>query len=318
MQRRAVDEFTLRAAPPGVVMLVMARTFVRRLEKLLGFTPNRLPVSGDDTSHSSSCPHSRTAQVDARRHVPTHHAHFLVTKSAGVKEYCRDHRSSCIGNCSMDHHQECRLTKRDTEVLAMLCGSVRMASLNQIARASWGTSKHHVAACRRRLLRLNKHGMLAATRAVILDVTILQQPLITWQPGERMPNLPGVAWSLHRRWSSGYRSATIYYPTTAAARRFGGGRSGRIKRPFQVAHDIGVTEMYLAVRRQRPRVLSLWIGEDRLAPYRRRQKLPDAILATSPTAKPLLILEFGGRYDKRRLIAFHEDAAKRGIPYEIW
>lgn len=218
----------------------------------------------------------------------------------------------------MRRDHECRLTKRDADLLTMLCGSVRMASLDQIARACWGASKYHVTACRRRLLRLSKHGLLAATRAVILDVAILQRPFMTWQPGERMPNLAGVAWSLNRRWSSGYRSATIYYPTMAATRRFGGGRSGRIKRPFQVAHDIGVTEMYLAVRRLRPRLLSLWIGEDRLAPYRRRQKLPDAILATGPAAKPLLILEFGGRYDKRRLIAFHEDAAERGVPYEIW
>lgn len=213
---------------------------------------------------------------------------------------------------------ECRLTNRDAELLMMLCGSVRMASLDQIARACWGASKYHVTACRRRLAQLNKHGMIAATQAVILDVTILQQPLMTWRPGERMPNLAGVAWNLHRRWMAGYRPATIYYSTMAAARRFGGGRSGRIKRPFQVAHDIGVTEMYLAVRCLRPRLLSLWIGEDRLAPYRRRQKLPDAILATGPAAKPLLILEFGGRYDKRRLIAFHEDAAERGVPYEIW
>ena len=85
-----------------------------------------------------------------------------------------------------------------------------------------------------------------------------------------------------------------------------------------MAHDIGVAEMYFALRRLRPNAQSLWVGEDQLAPYRRRQKLPDAILATSPAAKPMLILEFGGQYDKRRLIAFHEDAEKRGVPYEIW
>lgn len=76
--------------------------------------------------------------------------------------------------------------------------------------------------------------------------------------------------------------------------------------------------MYFALRRLRPNAEKLWIDEDRLAPHRRRQKLPDAILAPSPAAKPLLILEFGGRYDKRRLLAFHEDAAERGVPYEIW
>jgi hypothetical protein len=142
--------------------------------------------------------------------------------------------------------------------------------------------------------------------------------LATWRPGEKSPNLAAIAWRLKSRWLGGYRSSAIYLATVAASRRFGGGRAGRIKRPFQIAHDIGVAEMYFAMRRQRPAAVSLWIGEDRLAPHRRRQKLPDAILAARPADKPLLILEFGGHYDKRRLIGFHEDAAQRRVPYEIW
>ncbi len=218
----------------------------------------------------------------------------------------------------MSLNQQCRLTVRDCELLAMLCVRVRMASLNQIARAWWGVSDYQVAACQRRLTRLKRHRLLRAAQATLLDLAPLRQPLATWRPGERTPNLAGIAWSLQIRWRSSYRRATIYLPTVEAARRFGGGRSGRIKRPFQVAHDIGVAEMYFAVRRIRPTNVLLWIGEDRLAPHRRRQKLPDAILASSPATKPLLILEFGGRYDKRRLIAFHEDAVERGVPYEIW
>ena len=50
----------------------------------------------------------------------------------------------------------------------------------------------------------------------------------------------------------------------AALRRyFGGRRPAGVSRPFQVSHDLGVTEMFLAVRRLRPELASEWVDEDR-------------------------------------------------------
>ncbi len=76
--------------------------------------------------------------------------------------------------------------------------------------------------------------------------------------------------------------------------------------------------MYLQFRRSRPQDAERWIGEDLLAPWRRGEKLPDAVLAAAPDARPELVLEFGGAYDARRIEMFHEDCASQMLPYELW
>ena len=112
---------------------------------------------------------------------------------------------------------------------------------------------------------------------------------------------------------------SVYFATPQLARRYGGRRRGHIPRAFQVSHDLGVTEMFLSIRRRQPKRIPFWIDEDRLAPFRRGEKLPDAILADSPGALPRLVLEFGsGNYGKERLLALHEDCEARGLPYELW
>ena len=55
-----------------------------------------------------------------------------------------------------------------------------------------------------------------------------------------------------------------------------------------------------------------------LAPHRRGQKLPDAVIARGAELRPELVLEFGGAYDKARLVDFHADSEERKLPYEIW
>jgi len=76
--------------------------------------------------------------------------------------------------------------------------------------------------------------------------------------------------------------------------------------------------MFLAVRRQHPEFVSNWMDEERLAPYRRGQKLPDAAIVRSTAELPALVLEFGGDYSKTRLQQFHDDNESRGLPYQIW
>lgn len=76
--------------------------------------------------------------------------------------------------------------------------------------------------------------------------------------------------------------------------------------------------MYLQFCRSRPADAKRWIGEDLLAASRRGEKLPDAVLASAPEARPELVLEFGGAYDARRIELFHEDCAEQQLPYELW
>lgn len=210
------------------------------------------------------------------------------------------------------------LTKRDTEILQMLNWRVRLASLDQIARVWWSGKAAGRKSCSRRLGRLEKDGLLYRAYVTALVIPELNGPLAYWQPGTCVPDLGSLSWNLRRRWRREPLSQTIFFPTQKCSRYFGGKRRGRISRVFQVSHDLGTTEMFLAVRRSDRATAALWIDEDRLAPTRRGQKLPDAVIARDLDALPILVLEFGGNYSKSRLQAFHIDNESRGLAYQIW
>lgn len=211
-----------------------------------------------------------------------------------------------------------QLTHRDLDILRFLSLRVRVAAHTQIARTWWPHVADAADVSRRRLDRLCSVELTQAQEVTAMRPPLLWQPLCTWAPGEVPPNLGRVAWLLRKRAGARCVGQIAYYATALAARRFAGARSGRIAQPFQVAHDLGVTEMYLAILRTRPELAQQWIDEDRLAPHRRHQKLPDAIIAVGPSAPPQLVLEYGGDYGKQRLLDFHEDNRERGLPYEIW
>lgn len=218
----------------------------------------------------------------------------------------------------MRRHRRLTLTPRDDEILDALSLRVRMLSLPQIARNWWSGAEHPQSAARDRLDRLVHHGWLSRTRALARQLSPFAAPQVVWSSGRWVPEFGPIAWRLRQRWSGPASIVTVYLATSRTARRFGGRRRDHIARPFQMAHDLGTAEMFLAVRRQRPQLVSRWIDEDRLAPFRRGQKLPDAVIAAAPSAPIELVLEFGAGYSKRRLAAFHRDNEARGLPYEIW
>ncbi len=208
-----------------------------------------------------------------------------------------------------------RITDRDADLLSTLSLRVRILSREQILRTWWHESGPSSPPRLRRLIRC---GLLRerATTAIYVGERLL--PLSVWSPEEPSPDFGALAWLLKQRWSSPLKPTTVYFATAHSARLYGGVRLGRVPRAFHVSHDLGVAEMFLALRRRHPAAVELWIDEDRLAPFRRGLKLPDAILATAPSADPIRVLEWGGLYSKRRLLAFHLDCEGRGLPYEVW
>src|SRR5262245_41287594 len=58
-------------------------------------------------------------------------------------------------------------------------------------------------------------------------------------------------------------------------------------------HDLHVTTIYLHMLRNRPADAEAWISEDLLAPSRRHQKLPDAMLQFAD-GRPSVVIEFAG------------------------
>lgn len=209
------------------------------------------------------------------------------------------------------------LTERDKQVISSHCLHIRVATLDQLADAFWASTSCPKRAAYARLRTLCGEGWLQVEATQVLPIRALSGPLVSWQPGDWLCNFGALAWKLAVRWRGPTRQAQVYRATAKAARIFGGRRNGEINRRFQLSHDIGVAAMYFALRRARPNVIDQWIDEERLAPHRRGEKLPDAALGTN-AARPDRILEFGGKYGKARLEAFHDDCESRGLPYEIW
>lgn len=211
-----------------------------------------------------------------------------------------------------------KLRARDNEVLRAITLKVRLLSLEQLASAWWTPTRSGRDNARKRMSALAELGLILRLRPLARPLPDLLSPLATWAPGDREPQLSALAWSLQTRWQMPPRATTCFIASRRAASIFGGRGRGELTHDYQATHDLGVSAVYLQLKKDHPEREEKWIGEDILRPHYRRKKLPDAVLALSPTATPELVIEFGGAYDRRRLEAFHLDCRKKDLPYEIW
>lgn len=210
------------------------------------------------------------------------------------------------------------LVARDDEILRTLSLRVRLFALDQIAAAWWTSTPAGRTNARRRLATLVDAGMLRRLRVNVRPLPALEGPVLSWQPGDADPPFGAVAWRLQSRWQEPPRTTTVYIATRRGANQYGGRQRGELRREFQATHDLGVAAMFLRMRAIDSSRVEGWIGEDVLAPHRRGQKLPDAVLADAPDRPPRLVLEFGGAYDSDRVRAFHESCAEDELPYQLW
>ena len=207
-----------------------------------------------------------------------------------------------------------RLSQRDLLLLEALALRVRLIGQRQMAEAFW---TGHLANARRRLGRLVSEGMLARQVLPARPLPELTEPVARWQPGQTIPNPDAIAFQLQSRWKfRALRPTVIYFPTSKTVTYFGG-RERPQSMLTHTTHDLGVTAVWLRFL-QHSRELALnWVGEDILAPSRVGQKLPDAALVDA-VGEPTMLIEFGGSYGPARVADFHDDAAARGLPYQIW
>lgn len=204
------------------------------------------------------------------------------------------------------------LTDRDREILLTLTHKVRLLSLAQIARTWWPSAMPETARTRLAALphfltrlKLNAHPEL-----------VLDAPLYTWRPGEPAPRYGALSYQLKKRWTQAPEPTTVYIATEKAARYFGG-FGGKLRRPLQATHDLHVAQVYLRLFGQDPTQAALWVSEERFAPERRREKLPDAVLRDA-AGDIRLVIEFGGAYDAQHVERVHLDCVTRSLAYELW
>lgn len=211
------------------------------------------------------------------------------------------------------------LTDREESLVRALSRQIRMVVLCQILRTFWTGSTSSERNCRKRLALLSEHGLLNRVRVLahpVLDLGAMG-PVYRWQPGEPAPDPHRVSWQLQSRWTEPLRPTTVYLATPRAASIFGGASDGKVRNQCQVTHDVHVSEIYLHLKRSAPTLAAAWVGEDILAPSRKGQKLPDAILHDE-AGNPRLVMECGGKYPPERVLAFHSDNERRGLAYELY
>jgi len=206
---------------------------------------------------------------------------------------------------------------RQDEIVSTLTHKLRLLTLGQIARTWWAETSRPEENARRSLAQVVACGLLRRIRVNARPELLLRSPVVRWSPSDPEPPFGRVAYRLQTRWNEAPMPTEIYSATTKAGKVFGGAVGGRLKAPLQASHDLHVSALYLRLRNDDPVAAEAWIAEDRLAPFRRHEKLPDAVLGSGP-ADIRLVLEFGAGYDKARVRAFHDDCAERGLPYELW
>ncbi len=202
---------------------------------------------------------------------------------------------------------------RDLTVLRALSLQVRLFGQRQLAERLWCGD---IANARRRLRRFVEQGLVQRCVVMARPLPELLRPILTWQPGQPDPDPGATAFQLQSRWRyRALRSTVVFLPTDRTVNHFGGRRKTLI--PSQVSHDLGVAEVWLWYWMHHPKYVRAWRGENLLTDAEPGRSLPDAVLV-SEDDEPHTLIEFGGDYDADRIAAFHDDAAMRGLPYQIW
>ena len=211
-----------------------------------------------------------------------------------------------------------QLTLRDLEILHALTHCVRLFSIQQIFRSWWSNSSDKSTAVRDRIRTLNKDGWICRANVFVRPLPEIQKPLFVWQPKQLSPSCHTIAWRSQCRWTRAAESTAVIVASDKASRHFFGKKARGLRQGFQTAHDLGVAEVYLQFRNDRPKLLPLWRGERMIAPLRRRRKVPDAVIADETLWPPQLVVEFAGAYSAERIEQFHRFCAKESLAYELW
>ncbi|MBU0716954.1 MAG: hypothetical protein KJ749_01790 [Planctomycetes bacterium] len=208
-------------------------------------------------------------------------------------------------------------TSRDEQILETLVLRVRLLSLEQIAGAWWSDADSPAVFTRRRLSRLSEEGLLERSSLLAEPFLDLQAPLVAWEPGAPPPDYDAVAYSLQSRWTEPPTSTTVYVATTKARNQYGGAGRGGLRYRLQATHDLHVSAVYLRLLKADPESAAAWVGEDLRPKAGFRLKDPDAVIEYDD-GRPPLVIEFGGKYDARRIRDFHEHCEKFTLRYELW
>jgi hypothetical protein len=205
----------------------------------------------------------------------------------------------------------------EQEILSVVTNCVRALTVRQVARSWWSDSRKGVARAETSLHELADDGWLQLQTVLARPVPLLQAPLATWMPGDRVPGFPNLSKLLHQRAMVPAKLATVIFATSKSTALFGKGALPKIKLT-QMTHDLQLAEIFL-VYRSRGLPIDQWLGEDHLPHSWPIQQRPDSVLKRTD-GTIYRAIEYGGDYSPERLAELHEALSSigDGLPYEIW
>lgn len=209
-------------------------------------------------------------------------------------------------------------SERDEALLETLVFKVRLLSAPLIADAWWSDSAKPLMHARRRLRQLIDAKLIEHTHVLASPMLPMEAPLHCWQPGAPEPDCEALGYALQSRWGDEPpRRVGVFVAAKKAVYQYGGRGKGGLRQRLQATHDLHLSAVYLYYLRTDPAVAAAWVGEDMLGKAGHGIKDPDAIVM-NPDGNPRTVIEFGGRYDARRVRDFHQHCARFGLGYELW
>jgi hypothetical protein len=204
---------------------------------------------------------------------------------------------------------------RRSFVLDALAYRVRFFSWPQLLSLG-PCSESYERGLRRLLQRLEASRLIRRLTVLARPAPVVDGPLFRWRPGSPAPDCYAIQYQAEKRNLRPVQAVTVFLGTVRLANVLGGTCGGKLNH-HAVTHDLGVTAVYLHLWKIDPNLALAWQGEDIVAPSRHRQKLPDAVLF-DPAGQPTLAVEFIGDYPAERIQAFHDDAVRRSLGYELY
>ena len=209
------------------------------------------------------------------------------------------------------------MTARVIELATVLCHSVRLLSIAQIAREWWPAGRDALWRARADVNRLSQANWLMPIQVLARPLLELSVPLIDWTPGNDVPDFSAVERRCQERWTTPAVVTEVAIADRRSHAVFGGSVPAGLKNPCQTTHDLHVAEIFFRYRRAGLNWRERWVGEDAIAARWKWKKLPDAVLCDDE-GHPSKAVDFGGAYRQERLQEFHEVCAGLSLPYEMW
>lgn len=204
------------------------------------------------------------------------------------------------------------LTDRDREILATLSGPCRFATVAQLSRTFWPSSKVPASDARKRLSALRDAGLIE-TRTIMAHPELeLLKPVFSW-PGDDPSDLGRIAYRVRKRWSEPLQATRVVL-ATQEARLLLGARPGRPIRRSETTHDVHLAAVYLGYRKSDPEAAAHWISGDETQTDA-FEKVPDAIVRDD-RGGVARVIDFAGSYSAGKLRAMHTEYAR--FPHELW